>query len=163
MNEWLIFRSALLYMHLSMQQCCSRKWICCHSSIVWMWRLLPTSVSVDGHVSIWRHPTANYNVTSYPYFVFHLKQFEFSSFSETFKGYAYHVLQYRLIHVIEFAFCWSNHICHFMLQNMTMLVNFDLTPQQYCQKLHLTMCQSHFYKHDFAVISSGPGPSIHYV
>src|SRR6267154_3918525 len=121
------------------------------------------SVQLNGHVSIWRHPTANYNVTSYPYFVFHLKQFEFSSFSETFKGYAYHVLQYRLIHVIEFAFCWSNHICHFMLQNMTMLVDFDLTPQQYCQKLHLTMCQSHFYKHDFAVISPGPGPSIHYV
>ena len=121
------------------------------------------SVQLNGHVSIWRHPTANYNVTSYPYFVFHLKQFEFSSFSETFKGYAYHVLQYRLIHVIEFAFCWSNHICHFMLQNMTMLVDFDLTPQQYCQKLHLTMCQSHFYKHDFAVISSGPGPSINYV
>jgi len=121
------------------------------------------SIFKKSHVSIWRHPTAHYNVTGYPYFVFHPKQSEFSNFSETFKGYACCLLQYRLIHVIEFVVCWSNHMCHFMLQNMTMLVNFDLTPQQYCQRLHFTMCRSQFYKHDFAVISSSPGPSANYL
>jgi len=123
----------------------------------------PLSIFQNFHVSVCRHPTASYNVANYPYFVFHPMQSEFSSFSETFKGYAYHLLQYRLIHVIKFVVCWSNHMCHFMLQNMTMLVNFDLTPQQFCQKLHLTICRSQFYKHDFAVMSSGPGPSINYV
>jgi hypothetical protein len=121
------------------------------------------SILKKSHVSIWRHPTAHYNVTSYPYFVFHPKQSEFSSFSETLKGYACCLLQHRLIRVIEFVVCWSNHMCRFMLQNMTMLVNFDLTPQQYCQRLYFTMCRSQFYKHDFAVISSSPGPSANYL
>jgi hypothetical protein len=66
------------------------------------------------HVSIWRNPTEQYDVTNHPYFVFHPNQSEFSSFSETFKGYAYCLLQYRLIHVIEFIVCWCNHMCHFM-------------------------------------------------
>ena len=35
-----------------------------------------------------------------------------------------------------------------------MLVNLDLTPQQYCQRAHLTMCQSQYRKHDFAIMSS---------
>jgi hypothetical protein len=66
------------------------------------------------YVSVWRNPTSQYDVTNHPYFVFHPNQSEFSSFSETFKGYAYHLLQYRLIHVIEFIVCWCHHMCHFM-------------------------------------------------
>jgi hypothetical protein len=115
------------------------------------------------HVSIWRNPTAQHDVTNYPYFVFHPNQSEFSSFSETFKCYAYHLLQYRPIRVIEFVVCWCNHMCHFMSQNVIMLVHFDLTPQQFCQRLRFTICQSQFYKHDFAVISSGPCPSTNYL
>ena len=132
-----------------------------------------TKYSMDGHnslpiyknfhESVWRNPTAQYDVADHPYFVFHPKQSEFSSFNETLKGYANHLLQYRLICVIEFVVCWSNHLCHFMSQNLIMLVNFDLSPKQYCQRLHLAICRSQFYKHDFAVISSAPGPSTNYV
>ena len=92
------------------------------------------------HESVWRNPTAQYDVADHPYFVFHPKQSEFSSFNETLKGYANHLLQYRLICVIEFVVCWSNHLCHFMSQNLIMLVNFDLSPKQYCQRLHLAIC-----------------------
>jgi hypothetical protein len=35
-----------------------------------------------------------------------------------------------------------------------MLVNFDLTPQQHCQRAHFTVCWSQYYKHDFTIISS---------
>jgi hypothetical protein len=38
---------------------------------------------------------------------------------------------------------------------MVLLVNFDLTPQQHCRNAYLTICQSQYYKHDFAVILSG--------
>ena len=132
-----------------------------------------TKYSMDGynsiliykkfHESVWRNPTAHYDVADHPYFVLHPQQFEFLSFSKTLKGYANHFLQYRVIRVIEFVLCWSNHMCHFMSQNLTMLVNFDLSPQQHCQRLHLAICRSQFYKHDFAVISSAPGPSTNYV
>ena len=115
------------------------------------------------YVSVLRNPTEQYDVTNHPYFIFHPNQSEFSSFSETFKGYAYHLLQYRLIRIIEFIVCWCDHMCHFMSQNVTMLVNFDWTPKQYCRKLRFTLCQSQFYKHDFAVISSSPGPSANYL
>src|SRR6266436_4843347 len=115
------------------------------------------------YVSVSRNPTEQYDVTNHPYFIFHPNQSEFSSFSETFKGYAYHLLQYRLIRIIEFIVCWCDHMCHFMSQNVTMLVNFDWTPKQYCRKLRFTLCQSQFYKHDFAVISSSPGPSANYL
>ena len=37
---------------------------------------------------------------------------------------------------------------------MTLLVNFDSTPQQLCKRAYLTMCRSQYYKHDFAVVSS---------
>ena len=30
----------------------------------------------------------------------------------------------------------------------------DLTPQQHCRRAHLTMCQSQYRKHDFAIMSS---------
>src|SRR5882724_2619840 len=46
------------------------------------------------YVSVSRNPTEQYDVTNHPYFIFHPNQSEFSSFSETFKGYAYHLLQY---------------------------------------------------------------------
>jgi hypothetical protein len=98
----------------------------------------PLSIFQNSHLSVWRHPIAYYNVANYPYFVFHPMQSEFSSCSETFKGYAYHLLQYRLnrlIHVIKFVVCWSNHLCRFMLQNMTMLVNVDLTPSAVLPKV----------------------------
>jgi hypothetical protein len=39
---------------------------------------------------------------------------------------------------------------------VTLLVNFDLTPQQHCKRAHLTMCQSQYYKHNFAVLLSTP-------
>jgi len=32
-----------------------------------------------------------------------------------------------------------------------MLVNFDLTPQQHCQRAHFAVCRSQYYKHDFAL------------
>lgn len=114
-------------------------------------------------MSVWRNSTAQYDVTNYPYFVFHPNQSEFSSFSGTFKCYVYYLLQFHLIHVIEFVVCWCNHMYHFISQNVTMLVNFDLTSQQYCQRLHFTMCRSQFYKHDFAVIPSGPGHLTNYL
>jgi hypothetical protein len=115
------------------------------------------------YLSVWRNPTTWYDITEYPYFVFHPKQSDFSSFSETFKSYTYCLLQYRLIHVIEFVFCWSNQVFRFMSQNMTMLINFDLAPWQYCQRVYLAMCRSQYYKHDFAVISSVLGISTNYV
>ena len=50
-------------------------------------------------------------------------------------------------------------MCHFILQNKILLVNFDLTPKQYCRSAYLTICQSHYYGHDFAAIFSSPSLS----
>src|SRR5882757_4339304 len=110
-----------------------------------------------------RDQTAVYEVAEYPFFLLHSRQSDLFGFGETFKIYAYHLSQYRLVYVIEFIFHWSNHICYFVSQNMWMLINFDLTPQQLCQRAYLTMCQSLYYKHDFAIISIVNGLSANYV
>jgi hypothetical protein len=46
---------------------------------------------------------------------------------------------------------------------MEMLVNFDLTPKQHCQRACLSICCSQYYRHDFAIISSVGGLSAIYV
>ena len=84
-------------------------------------------------VSIWRDSTALYNVADHPFFVFHPKPVHCSSFSETFKIYPHHLLQYWLVCVIEFVLHWSNHWCHLISKHACMLVYFNLTPQQLCQ------------------------------
>jgi hypothetical protein len=50
-----------------------------------------------------------------------------SDFSQTLKLYTHHLSQYQFVGVLRFLFHWCNHWCHFVLQNMTLLVNFDLT------------------------------------
>ena len=114
------------------------------------------------YASVWRDSTAQYNVVDHPFFVFHPKPVDCSNFGETFKMYARQLRQYRIIHIIEFVFLWSNHWCCFMSKHSCMLVNFDLTPQQHCQRARLTICQSQYYKHDFAVISSVSDLCINY-
>jgi hypothetical protein len=52
--------------------------------------LLPILKKSD--VSVWRNPTAQYDVTNYPYFVFHLNHSESSSFSETLKCHVYYLI-----------------------------------------------------------------------
>ena len=74
----------------------------------------------------------------------------------------HHLSKYQLVHLIEFIFHWSNHICYFVLQNMNMLVNLNLTPQQLCQRALLTICQSLYYKHDFSIILSATDLSPNY-
>jgi hypothetical protein len=86
----------------------------------------------ESHVSVWRDLTAQYNVTDHPFFVFQSMLVDCSSFGETFKMHARHLLQYRLVYVIQLILQWSNHWCHFISKNACMLVNFDLTPQQHC-------------------------------
>jgi len=46
---------------------------------------------------------------------------------------------------------------------MEMLINFDLTPQQLSKRAYLSICRSHYYKHDFAIISSVTGLSTKYI
>ena len=128
--------------------------------------VLPMMISqsfVKSCILVQRDQTALYDVAEYPFFLLHSKQSDLFGFGETFKIYAYHLAQYRLAYVVEFIFHWSNHICYFVSQNMWMLINFDLTPQQHCQRAYLTMCQSLYYKHDFAIISTVNGLSANYV
>ena len=113
--------------------------------------------------TLWRAPTVTYEVVEYPFFIFHPIQHQFLNLGETLKLYAYYISQYRLIWVAEFIINWSSHLCHFVLQNMVLLVNFDLTPQQHCRNAHLTTCQSQYYKHDFAVILFGRNVSTNIV
>jgi hypothetical protein len=46
---------------------------------------------------------------------------------------------------------------------MEMLINFDLTPQQHCNRAYLSICLSQYHKHDFAIISSVTGLSTKYI
>jgi len=101
---------------------------------------------------MWWTSTAKYNVMDYPFFVSHQKQ-HLLTFSQTLKLYTYHLSQYQFVGVLRFLFHWCNYWCHFVLQNMTLLVNFNLTPHQLSKRAYLTMCQSLYYKHDFVVIS----------
>jgi hypothetical protein len=91
------------------------------------------------------------------------RQSDFLSFNETVKVYGHCLSKYQLVYIIKLIFCWSNHLCSFVSQNMEMLVNYDLTPQQHCQRAHLSLCHSQYYKHDFAIISSAGGLSTNYV
>src|SRR5882762_7884966 len=94
---------------------------------------------VDTCVFVQKDQTAVYDVAEYPYFVFCSYQSDLLSFGETCKVYMHHLSKYQLVHLIEFIFHWSNHICYFVLQNMNMLVNLNLTPQQLCQRALLTI------------------------
>ena len=128
--------------------------------------VLPMVISspfVESCILVQRDQTEMYNVAEYPVFMLHSRQSDLLSFGEACKIYAYHLSQYWLVHVIESVFHWSNHICYFVSQNMWMLINFDLTPQQHCQRAYLTMCQSLYYRHDFAIISTVNGLSTNYV
>jgi hypothetical protein len=120
-------------------------------------------VNVTSGILFQRNQTSVYDVKEYPFFVLSSRQSDFLSFNETFKVYACHILNYQLVYIIEFIFCWSNHLCYFVSQNMEMLVNFDLTPQQHCQKAYLSIYHSQYYKHDFAIILSVGGLSAIYV
>jgi hypothetical protein len=102
------------------------------------------------------------DVAEYPYFVFRSYQSDSLSFGETCKVYMCHLSEYQLVHLIESIFHWSNHFCYFVLQNMNMFVNLDLTPQQLCQRALLTICQSLYYKHDFSIILSATDLSPNY-
>ena len=152
-------------------QCASCQWEKQYVTPQWVHNnvILPTHFWVynlpqfkGSDVSVWRDSTAHYNVADRPFFVLHPKPIDCSSFGETFKIYAHHLLQYRLVCVIEFVFHWSNHWCHFISKHACMLVNLDLTPQQHCRRAHLTMCQSQYYKHDFAIMSSASDVQINY-
>ena len=107
--------------------------------------------------------TSVYDVEEYPFFMLCSRQSDFLSFNETVKVYGHCLSKYQLVYIIKFIFCWSNHLCSFVSQNMEMLVNYDLTPQQHCQRAHLSLCRSQYYKHDFAIISSAGGLSTNYV
>ena len=120
-------------------------------------------LNVTSGILFQRDQTSVYDVKEYPFFVLSSRQSESLSFSETFRVYACHFSNYRLVYIIEFIFCWSNHLCYFVSQHMEMLVNFDLTPQQHCQRAYLSICRSQYYRHDFAIISSVGGLSAIYV
>jgi hypothetical protein len=113
-----------------------------------------SSLSPEFQDALWRASTARYDVMDYPFFIFQEKQ-HFLNFSQTLKLYAYHLSQYQLVKILEFLIHWCNHWYRFVLQNVTLLVNFDSTPHQHCRKTYLAMCQTLYYKHDFAVTSSG--------
>jgi hypothetical protein len=167
------------YSHLQINMYCTLKWVnqCAsyqselkkqYATPQWV-MILPVCFRVynlpqfeGSGGSIWRDSTAQYNVADHPFFVFHPKPVDCSSFGETFKIYAHHLLQYRLVCVIEFVLRWFNHWCHFISKHACMLVNFDLTPQQHCQRAHLTMCRSQYRKHDFSIISSASNLQTNY-
>jgi len=90
-NDRGYFNNVLLDDH-AVQRCCSYNHAMMHSKDDY--GFLP--IFKISYVSVWRNPTAQYDVTNHPYFVFHSNISEFSRFSETFKGYAYHLLQYHL-------------------------------------------------------------------
>ena len=112
---------------------------------------------------VWRDITSVYDVQGYPYFISCSRQSDFLSFNETVKLYVSYLSGYQLVYVIEFIFHWSNHLCYFVSQNMEMLINFDLTPQQLCKRAYLIICRSQYLKHDFAIISSVTGVSTKYI
>ena len=126
--------------------------LCNYYPILYLSQEHPTYIELPD--VIWGAPTMKYDIMDYPFFIFHSRQYHFLSFDQTLKMYAYHLSQYWLVRVVEFMMHWSNHLCRFLLQNMTLLVNFDSTPQQLCKRAYLTMCRSQYYKHDFAVVSS---------
>ena len=78
----------------------------------------------------------------------------FFSFDQSLRLYTYYLSQYQLVRVLEFLIHWATHLNQFLSQNMTLLINFDLTPLQNCRRAYLTICRSLYYKHDFAVVSS---------
>jgi hypothetical protein len=131
---------------------CDTMCLCHHYTMYSYHYNLPTFT--ESQDTLWRAPTARYEVVDYPVFVFHPRQHQLN-FGETLKSYAYYLLQYRLVWVVEFVIHWCSHLCQFVLRNMVLLVNFDSTPQQHCRNAYLTICQSQYYKHDFAVILSG--------
>ena len=107
---------------------------------------------VKACVFVEKDQTTVYDIAEYPYFVFRSYQSDSLSFGETCKVCMCHLLESQLVHLIESIFHWSNHFCYFVLQNINMLVNLDLTPQQLCQRALLTTCQSLHYKHDFSIV-----------
>src|ERR1700720_3083666 len=109
---------------------------------------------MTSYILFQRDQTSVYDVEEYPYFVFCSRQSDFLSFHETVKLYTQWLSNCKLVYVFEFIFCWTNHLCLFVSQNMKMLINFDFTPQQLCQRAQLSLCHSQYYKHDFAIISS---------
>ena len=102
-----------------------------------------------------RAPTATYKVVdSLFFFVFHARQCLFPSLAKPLKLYGCYLSQYQPVWFFKCVIHWCNHLCCFILQNLTLLVDFDLTPQQLCKIAHLSICWSQYYKHDFAAISS---------
>ena len=154
------------YSHLQINMYCTLKWVNQCASYQWELKkwyatphwvnnkmILPVCFRVynllhfeRSYVSVWRDSTAQYNVMDHPFFVFHSKPVDCSNFGETFKIYAHQLQQYRLVCIIEFVFHWSNHWCWFISNHACMLFDFDLIPQQHCQRAYLTICQSQYYK-----------------
>ena len=84
-------------------QCASCQWEKQYVTPQWVHNnvILPTHFWVynlpqfkGSDVSVWRDSTAHYNVADHPFFVLHPKPVDCSSFGETFKIYAHHLLQY---------------------------------------------------------------------
>ena len=88
------------------------------------------------------------------FFLLHPKHCNFFSFGQSLKLYTYYLSQYQLVKVLEFLIHWVTHLDQFLSQNITLLINFDLTPMQNCRRAYLTICRSLYYKHNFAVVSS---------
>jgi hypothetical protein len=74
--------------------------------------------------ALWCAPTAQYDVMDYPFFLFCQKQ-HFLNFHETLKLYSHCLSQYWFVRIFEFLIHWCDHWYYFVLQNATLLVNFD--------------------------------------
>jgi hypothetical protein len=97
--------------HLRVNLYAAHSWVKLYAARLWVnnQTILPACLWVynspqfeRSYVSVWRDSTAQYNVADHPFFVFHPKPVDCSSFYETFKIYVHHLLQYRFAHVIEF-------------------------------------------------------------
>jgi len=66
--------------------------------------------------TLWRAPTARYEVVDYPVFVFHPRQHQLN-LGETLNHMHIIFCQYRLVWVVEFVIHWCSHLCQFVLRN----------------------------------------------
>jgi hypothetical protein len=89
---------------------------------------------------IQRASTMKYDIVGYPFFMLHTKHCNFFSFDQSLRLYTYYLSQYQLVRVLEFLIHWATHLNQFLSQNMTLLINFDLTPLQNCRRAYLTIC-----------------------
>jgi len=145
-NGWMIRAISTMFSWMIMQsEICSYQPAIMHSMDDYS--LLPKKY----YVSVWRIQQ-NSMMLQIIHILFSVKSIWILKFQWNFQGYAYHLLQYHLIRIIELyiMLVWSHVSFHVTKCNN--VSQFWLTPKQYCQRLRFTLCQSQFYKHDFAVI-----------